>query len=65
MFVNLVILFGFFGVRKRNVTKCHSIRVIRHLPDKQIKYNYKLHRQMLDHVQSVKDLGITITYYLD
>ena len=50
---------------KFNVAKCHSMRVSRHLPDKQIKFEYSLHQQILEQVQSVKYLGITITDDLD
>ena len=34
-------------------------------PDKQIQFNYTLHQQRLDQVQSSKYLGITITDNLD
>ncbi|MCG8116962.1 MAG: reverse transcriptase domain-containing protein, partial [Candidatus Thiodiazotropha endolucinida] len=50
---------------KFNVAKCHSMRVSRHLQDKQIKFNYTLHQQTLEQVQSAKYLGITITDDLD
>ena len=50
---------------KFNVAKCHSMRVSRHLPDKQIKFEYSLHQQILEQVQSAKYLGITITDDLD
>ena len=46
---------------KFNVAKCHSMRVSRHLPDKQIKFEYSLHQQILEQVQSAKYIGITIT----
>ena len=46
---------------KFNVAKCHSMRVTRHLPDKHILFDYTLHQQKLEQVQSVKYLGITIT----
>ena len=50
---------------KFNVAKCHSTRVIRHLPDKHILFDYTLHQQKLEQVQSAKYLGITITDNLD
>ena len=43
------------------VAKCHSMRVTRHLPDKQILFDYTLHQQKLEQVQSAKYLGLTIT----
>ena len=46
---------------KFNVAKCHSMRVTRHLPENQIKFDYTLHQQKLEQVQSAKYLGITIT----
>ena len=46
---------------KFNVAKCHSMRVTRHLPDKQISLDYTLHQQKLEQVQSAKYLGLTIT----
>ena len=36
------------------VAKCHSVRVSRHLPDKQIKFEYSLHQHTLEQVQFVK-----------
>ena len=50
---------------KFNVAKCHAMRVSRHLPDKQIKFNYSLLQQILEQVQSAKYLDITITDDLD
>ena len=50
---------------KSNVTKCHSMRVTRHPPDKHIQFDYTLHQQRLKQVQSAKYLGITITDVLD
>ena len=50
---------------KFNVAKCHSMRVTRHLPDKQILFDYPLHQQKLEQVQSAKYLGLTITDNLD
>ena len=44
---------------KFNVAKCHSMRVTRHLPSNQIHFNYSLHQQTLEQVQSAKYLGIT------
>ena len=49
---------------KHNV-KCHSMRVTRHLPENQIQFEYSLHQQRLEQVQSAKYLGITITDTLD
>ena len=50
---------------KFNVAKCHSMRVTRHLPDNQIKFDSTLHQQKFEQVQSAKYLGITITDNLD
>ena len=50
---------------KSNVAKCHSLRVTRHLPYKHIQFDYSLHQQKLEHVQSSKYLGITTTDNLD
>ena len=50
---------------KCNVAKCHSIRVTRHPPDKHIQFDYTLHKQRLEQVQSAKYLGITISDDLD
>ena len=50
---------------KFNVVKCYSMRVTRHLPDKHILFDYTLHLQKLEQVQSAKYLGITITDNLD
>ena len=50
---------------KFNVAKCHSMRVTRHLADKQYRFDYTLHQQTLEEVQSAKYLGITITNNLD
>ena len=50
---------------KFNVAKCHSMRVTRHPPDKHIKFDYTLHQQRLEQVQSAKYLGITISDDLD
>ena len=50
---------------KFNVAKCHSMRVTRHLPENQIQFEYSLHQQKLEQVQSAKYLGITITDKLD
>ena len=50
---------------KFNVAKCHSMRVTRHLPGKQIQFNYLLHQQILEELQSAKYLGITISDSLD
>ena len=50
---------------KFNVAKCHSMRVTRHPPDKHIQFDYTLHQQRLEQVQSAKYLGLTITDDLD
>ena len=50
---------------KFNVAKCHSMRVTRHLPGKQIQFNYSLHQQLSEEDQSAKYLGITINDSLD
>ena len=50
---------------KFNVAKCHSMRVTQHQHHKQILINYSLHNQTLEHVQSAKYLGITITDNMD
>ena len=47
------------------VAKCHSMRVTRHPPDKHIQFDYTLHQQRLEQVQSAKYLGLTITDVLD
>ena len=44
---------------KINVAKSHSMRVTRHLPDNQIQFEYSIHQQKLEQVQSAKYLGIT------
>ena len=44
---------------KFNVSKCHSMRVTR------LRFNYTLHQQTLEQVQSAKYLGLTITDDLD
>ena len=41
-------------------TKCHSMRVTRHLPENQIQFEYSLHQQRMEQVQSAKYLGINI-----
>ena len=50
---------------KFNVAKCHSMRVTRHQHHKQILFDYSLHNQTLENVQSTKYLGITITDNMD
>ena len=47
------------------IAKCHSMRVTRHLPSNQIHFNYSLHQQTLEQVQSAKYLGISITDNLE
>ena len=41
------------------------MRVMRHLPSNQIHFNYSLHQQILEQIQSAKYLGITITDNLE
>ena len=50
---------------KFNVVKFHSIRVTRHKHHRQILFDYSLHNQTLENVQSAKYLGITITDNMD
>ena len=50
---------------KFNEAKCHSLRVTRHQHHKQILFDYSLHNQTLENVQSAKYLGITITNNMD
>ena len=50
---------------KFNVSKCHSMRVTRLHPSRHIEFNYTLHQQTLEQIQSVKYLGLTITDDLD
>ena len=50
---------------KFNKAKCHSMRVTRHQHHKQILFDYSLHNQTLENVQSAKYLGITITDNMD
>ena len=47
------------------IAKCHSMRVTRYRPDKHIQFEYTLHQQRLEQVQSAKYLGITISDNLD
>ena len=50
---------------KFNVAKCHSMRVTRHQHHKQILFDYSLHNQTLENVQSAKYLRITFTDNMD
>ena len=50
---------------KFNVAKCHSMRVTWHQHHKQILFDYSLHNQTLENVQSSKYLGITISDNMD
>ena len=50
---------------KFNVSKCHSMKVTRLHPSRHIDFNYTLHQQTLEQVQSAKYLGLTITDDLD
>ena len=54
-----------FWQMKFNVGKCQSMRVTRHYSHKQIIYDYTLHQQTLENVQSERYLGITITENTD
>ena len=46
---------------KFNLAKCHSMRVTQHQHHKQILYDYSLHNQTSENVQSAKYRGITIS----
>ena len=46
---------------KFNVAKCHSMKVTRHPPDKQIQFDYSMLQQRLEQFQSAKYIEITIT----
>ena len=46
---------------KFNVAKCHSMRVTKHPPHKQIVHGYLLHNKVLENVSSAKYLGVQIT----
>ena len=48
-----------------NVAKCHSMRVTRHQHHKQILFDFSIHNQTLENVQSAKYRGITITDNMD
>ena len=50
---------------KFNVAKCHSMRVTRHQHHIQILFDYSLHNQTLENVQSAKYLIITISDNMD
>ena len=50
---------------KFNVAKCHSMKVTRHYPLKQIKYSHSPYNQTLEQVTSAKYPEITITDNLD
>ena len=50
---------------KCNVAKCHSMRVTQHKHLKQILFDYSLHNQTLENVQSAKYLGITDSDNMD
>ena len=47
------------------VAKCHSMRVTRDQHHKQILFDYSLHNQTFENIQSAKYLGITITDNMD
>ena len=46
---------------KFNVAKCHSMRVTRHSPFKQIKNSYILHSQIFEQVTSAKYSPLSLT----
>ena len=50
---------------KLNMAKCHSMRVTWHQHHKQILFDYSLHNQTLENIQSAKYLGITISDIMD
>ena len=50
---------------KFNVAKCHFMRMPRHQHHKKILFDYSLHNQTLENVQSAKCLGITISDNMD
>ena len=50
---------------KFNVAKCHSMRVTQHQHHKQILYDYSLHNQTSENIQSAKYHGNTISDYMD
>ena len=50
---------------KFNVAKCHSMRVTRHQHHKQILFDYSLHNQNLENVQSANYLGLNISDNMD
>ena len=50
---------------KFNVAKCHSMKVTRHQHHKHILFDYSLHNQTLEKVQSAKYIGITISDNMD
>ena len=63
--VKIIQVLDFDNWHPLNVAKCHSMRVTRHLPSNQIHFNYSLHQQTSEQVQSAKYLGITITDNLE
>ena len=50
---------------KFDVAKCPSMRVTQHQHHKQILFDYSLHNNTLEKVQSAKYLGITISDNMD
>ena len=54
-----------YWLMKFNVSKCHSLRISRHRPDKQFTHSYTLHGQKFDEVKETKYLGVTISNTLD
>ena len=50
---------------KLNVAKCLSLRMTRHQHQKQTLFDYSLHNQTLENVQSAKYLGITVSGNMD
>ena len=50
---------------KFNVAKCHSTRVTQHQHHTHILFDYSLHNQTLENVQSAKYLGLSISDNMD
>ena len=50
---------------KFNVAKCHSMRVTWHQHHKHILFDYSLHNQTLENVQSAKYLGMIVSDNMD
>ena len=50
---------------KFNVAKCHFMILTRHQHHKQILFDYSLHNQTLENLQSAKYLGVTFSDNMD